>query len=190
MYYRIAIRAPSSPNWRWVSTPLGSINCVKQWLLYYHAVPRDRLRVFTSPSREDLRQQLLCESGGVVSASTQAAEFLSGDGDRLRAARSEATTTSQGVAERQLVRVPDSSSASPLDRRRDELERGAGGDHDLPYRFSLPASTLQRFTWVRLLARVEHGDLQSERIALGAGTRSGAECADEVSSCTRSNTAA
>src|SRR5260370_17309499 len=116
MYYRIAIQGTSSQSWRWVSTPLGSINCVKQWLLYYHAIPRDRLRVFTSPSREDLREQLLCESGGVVSASTQAAEFLSGDGDRPRAARSEPTTTFQGAAERQLVRLPDSSSVTPLHR--------------------------------------------------------------------------
>ena len=51
---------------------------------------------------------------------------------------------------------------SPLDKRREELERGAGGDHDLPYRFTLPTSMPQVFAWVKLLARVRQGDFQPE----------------------------
>ena len=47
-----------------------------------------------------------------------------------------------------------------LDRRRLEAERGAGGDHDLPYEFTLPTSTPQVLAWVKLLVRVRESDLQ------------------------------
>jgi len=50
---------------------------------------------------------------------------------------------------------PYQSSKSPLDKRREEIERGAGGDHDLPYRFTLPTSMPQVLAWVKLLARVQ-----------------------------------
>jgi hypothetical protein len=46
-----------------------------------------------------------------------------------------------------------------LDRRRLEVERGAGGDHDLLYEFTLPTSTLQVLAWVKLLVRVQESDL-------------------------------
>jgi hypothetical protein len=44
---------------------------------------------------------------------------------------------------------------SSLEWRREELERGAGGDHDLPYTFTLPTSVSQTITWIRLLVRVQ-----------------------------------
>jgi hypothetical protein len=59
---------------------------------------------------------------------------------------------------------------SPLDRRREELERGAGGDHDLPYRFRLPTSTPQVLAWVKLLVRVQRGDFHLESEPSGAAT--------------------
>jgi len=189
MYYRIAIQTQSSPIWRWVSTPLGSMNRVTQWLLFYQAVPRDRLRVFEAPSREALSEQLLSENGAVSSRATPAAKFVSADSDGPLAARSETAIWFQDAGSHQ-VRVLEKSSTSPLDRRRDELERGAGSDHDLPYCFSIPASMPQLLAWAKLLARVECGDLHAERMPVGAGTGSRAECADEVSCCMHSNTAA
>jgi hypothetical protein len=51
-------------------------------------------------------------------------------------------------------------SRSALERRREELESGAGGDHDLPYTFVLPPSMPQVKAWVRLLARIRRGELQ------------------------------
>src|SRR5215469_13059760 len=57
---------------------------------------------------------------------------------------------------------PDESSMSPLDKRREELEHGAGGDHDLPYRFTLPTSLPQVFAWALRLSRVRQGDFQPE----------------------------
>jgi hypothetical protein len=47
-----------------------------------------------------------------------------------------------------------------LERRWEALESGPGGDHDLPYRFGLPLSLQQVLAWVRLLTRVQHGELQ------------------------------
>ena len=50
--------------------------------------------------------------------------------------------------------------ASALERRRLEIERGPGGDHDVPYRFALPACLPQVLAWMRLLAKVHRGELQ------------------------------
>ena len=52
------------------------------------------------------------------------------------------------------------SSRSPLDKRRENLECGAGGDHDLPYRFTLPTSLPQVLVWVKLLVKVQNGEFQ------------------------------
>jgi hypothetical protein len=40
-----------------------------------------------------------------------------------------------------------------MDRRRWELERGLGGDHDQPYTFILPRGMEVRAAWTRLMAR-------------------------------------
>lgn len=53
----------------------------------------------------------------------------------------------------------ESRGMSALERRREELESGPGGDHDIPYRFTLPISTLQVLAWMKLLARVQNGEL-------------------------------
>jgi hypothetical protein len=43
--------------------------------------------------------------------------------------------------------------------RREERESGLGGDHDLPYRFSLPLSLPQVLAWMTLLAKVQRSEL-------------------------------
>ena len=50
---------------------------------------------------------------------------------------------------------------SPLEQRREELERGVGGDQDILYRFTGPSSMPQVLTWMKLLVRVQDGTLQS-----------------------------
>jgi hypothetical protein len=42
------------------------------------------------------------------------------------------------------------------DTLRWELERGPGGDHDTPYRFTLPASSIELRSWLRLMLRYHH----------------------------------
>lgn len=56
------------------------------------------------------------------------------------------------------ARVLHESSVHFLEKRRVELEQGAGGDHDLPYQFSLPSSTPQVLAWAKLMARVQPWD--------------------------------
>ena len=50
-------------------------------------------------------------------------------------------------------------SVSALERRREELESGPGGDHDLPYSFSLPLALPQVLAWMSLLAKVRRGEV-------------------------------
>jgi len=52
-----------------------------------------------------------------------------------------------------------SMGISVLDKKRLEIELGPGGDHDNPYSFALPASMPQILAWMRLLARVQLGEL-------------------------------
>ena len=57
--------------------------------------------------------------------------------------------------------APSSLGMSLLDKKRLELELGPGGDHDIPYHFTLPISMPQRLAWTRLLTRVQVGELAS-----------------------------
>lgn len=56
--------------------------------------------------------------------------------------------------------VEDLSLADELlaswDTQRWEMERGSGGDHDTPYRFTLPTSTRELRSWLRLMVRYRH----------------------------------
>ena len=53
-----------------------------------------------------------------------------------------------------------------LERRREALEGGVGGDSDCAYRFSLPRNAAEIRAWVALLARVQLGDLHAEAAAV------------------------
>ncbi len=52
------------------------------------------------------------------------------------------------------------SDSNVLEWRRGEIECGAGGDHDLPYLFALPSSWPQLCAWIKLLAKVQSGELE------------------------------
>ena len=174
MYYRVAIQVDASPTWKWKSTALSSLNILLQWLQYYRMLPRDRLRIFSSRSQEDLNEQLMRENQGLGSPSIPAIQFL----QERRLAPPEVgceVSTHETRANERMVSVaalpelsPTESSASPLDKRREEIECGAGGDHALPYRFTLPTSTPQVLAWLKLQVRVQQGDLQGEVVAFGS----------------------
>src|SRR5215472_7949493 len=81
MYYRIATQRERDqlgrlPGWQWYSTALSSLNSVLFFFHYYHALPLERLRVFSSSSREGLKEQLMCENNGLGSNSVPAVQFL------------------------------------------------------------------------------------------------------------------
>ena len=178
MYYRIAIQRRSDHldrpvTWQWKSTVLSSLQSLFQVLRLYGPLPQEHLRVFSSPSREGLEEQLRQENSGLGSASATAAQFLqqrliqSGGVTSACGAREHEGTTSIAVSTR--TRLDESSGAaqalgersmSSLERKRLEQELGAGGDHDVPYHFALPLSMPQVRAWVRLMGRVQRGELQ------------------------------
>ena len=163
MYYRVAIQVDASPTWKWNSTVLSSQNILYQWLQYYRVLPRDRLRIFFSSSQEELNEQLVRENQGLLSTSIPATQFLQERGIAPRELEGQTSTGGARANERTAPVAALSelslaeSSTSPLDRRREALERGAGGDHDLPYRFTLPTSTPQVLAWLKLQVRVQQG---------------------------------
>jgi hypothetical protein len=178
MYYRVALQGDPSLPWQWKSTVLSSLNIVLQWLQVYRAFPQERLRIFSSSSREALNEQLVRENQGLSSKSVPATQFLQARGITPRGAVREAGAGGSPAHERttsipaQTSPTPDGRGMSPLDKRREELEHGAGGDYDLPYRFTLPTSTPQALAWVKLLVRVQQGDFQPEVGAIGSNNRS------------------
>jgi hypothetical protein len=174
MYYRVAIRSASSPTWHWKSTALGSLQTVIQFLWIYRT-RQDQLRVYSSTSREGLAEQLEQENQGLSSPSVTAAHFLR---ERMLCP----PPVGRSIAEREggtplqkeaitVIGQPavnerggegsvlQSRGMSTLQRRREELESGSSGDHDLPYSFSLPRSVPQVLAWITLLARVQRGEL-------------------------------
>jgi hypothetical protein len=163
MYYRIAIQTGQSSSWHWQSTPLSSLNAVLQWLQFYRTFPRDRLRIFSSCSREEMNEQLAAENQGLLSTSVTATQFLQ---ERMLAPQGNERMPSIAVVTEPELRqssrggnVLDRGGMSSPERRRLELESGTGADHDVPYRFALPASMPQVLTWMRLLARVHRGEV-------------------------------
>ena len=48
------------------------------------------------------------------------------------------------------------------DAARERIDRGPGGDHDVPYHFSLLWDKRIVDTWLRLLARVQRGDFEQD----------------------------
>lgn len=175
IYYRVAFQAHPSPTWAWKSTMLTSLEAVFGFLKLYSAVPQDRLRVFSSSSREAMNEQLVRENNGIGTNSVTAAQFLQ---ERKIGVRETTERSSEpGGCESQemgLVAVsvhrslnqsrtrellPDEGHISAAGWRRVELERGPGGDHDTPYTFASPTSLPQALAWIRLLGKVQRGEL-------------------------------
>ena len=173
MYYRVAIQVKASPTWQWKSTALNSQSSLWRWLQFYRLFPRERLRIFSSPSREELNEQLARENQGLRSLSVPAAQFLQERGMASREVGGQAaggTLANEQGASAALSELSLSvSGASPLDKRREDLECGAGGDYDTPYQFALPLSMPQVLAWLKLQARVQQGDLQGEIVACRNG---------------------
>ena len=176
MYYRIAIQVDAQSPWKWQSTTLSSLGTLLQWLQVYRAFPQERLRIFSSASPQELNEQLARENQGLLSSSVPAPQFLQERRIAPQGAVREASPRGPRAHERtasgpaKTSPSPDESDMSPLDRRREELERGAGGDHDLPYQFTLPTALPQVLAWVKLLARVELRDFHPESEPSGAAT--------------------
>ena len=178
MYYRLAIQRGSDHldrpvPWKWQSTALSSLQSLFQVLRLYGPLPQEHLRVFSSPSREGLEEQLRQENSGGGSASVTAAHFLhqhmihsrrvtsAGGAREHEATTSIAVSTTTRLNESiTAAHVLSERSMDSLERRRLEQEMGAGGDHDLPYHFALPLSMPQVLAWTRLLGRLQRGEVE------------------------------
>jgi hypothetical protein len=176
MYYRVAIKVDSLPIWQWKSTVLSSLDTLFRFLRLYGTLSQECLWVFSSPSREGLEEQSVQEKQGLSSDAVTAAQFLRErlirppEGMRRRAEREAGTnmemipiaiSPQQPHKERSRgVNVLKGRGMSSLERAREDLESGVGGDHDHPYRFTLPFSTLQVLAWMKLQARVYKGELR------------------------------
>jgi hypothetical protein len=172
MYYRVAIQVDPSPTWKWKSTALSSLNILLHWLQYYRVLPHDRLRIFSSSSPEELHEQLVRENQGHLSTSAMATQFLQermlAPQEVVREGLASKTRGNERTAAVAALTEPlqAEGSRNPLETRREELEHGAGGDHNLPYRFTLPTSMPQVLAWLTLQVRVQQGDLQREVVPL------------------------
>src|SRR5579872_2869820 len=161
MYYRIAFQREATSIWYWKSTVLSSLDALFQILRRFSALPQDRLRVFSSSSREELDKMLTQENNGLASNSVMAEQFLrerklwapevrqkaveQGKREQQERTTSVATITTASLYERGM------GAMNALDVKRLELEIGAGGDHDLPYTFAFPYALPEILAWVKLL---------------------------------------
>ena len=173
MYYRVAIQGDSQPPWQWKSSTLSELSALFQFLRRYRALGLSRLRVFSSLSPEEMNEQLVRMNQGLESTSVTAARFLQerliGSPEmawRTSTHGNEPTTSIADLTEPSLDESSKRGNAlngrgmSPMEKRRQELESGEGGDHDIPYRFTRPSSMQQVFAWMKLLVRVQDGTFQ------------------------------
>ena len=154
---------------------LSSLAALFGFLRLYRAFPPDRLRVFSSSSREEMNKQLAREHNGVGSHSVTSAQFLRerlihtqeiAPGAPAHHTRDDLETATIGTSATRSMNERSAGthalnerSMSILNRRRVEAEYGAASDHDLPYSFALPQSWPQVLAWTRLLAKVHTGAL-------------------------------
>ena len=173
-YYRMARQDRQTAAWVWKTTALTSLQAVFQVLRSFRALPQDGIRVFLGASKEDLNEMLKRENAHLVSGSVTAVQFLQerllhvpGQYGAEDGAKKPAVRQALSVAARSSLRERNTSTGFPvlgginsLERMRLEREGGLGGDHDTPYRFTLPVSTPQLLAWIRLQVRVQDGELE------------------------------
>jgi hypothetical protein len=171
-YYRLALQERQTSMWTWKSTVLTSLEGVLHLLRIYNPIPPERIRVFCSACKEEIQEMLDRENNGQASGSLTAAQFLRDRRLHVRGVSSQQMTEktihrSTSVAvdpdmreDRLTSSLADACSINLLDQKRLQIELGSGGDHDIPYRISLPVSTPQLLAWTRLLVRAYAGELQ------------------------------
>lgn len=167
MYYRVAFQEETRLIWHWKSTVLSSLDALFQLLRRFRALPQDRLRVFSSSSREELNKMLAQENNGQASNSVMAEQFLRER--KLCSPEIKQEVVEHGKHEQQKIAASIATittslyeaGMAALDMRRLELESGVGGDHDLPYTFTFPYALPEILAWVQLLVKVQQDEFQS-----------------------------
>lgn len=176
MYYRLALQNQHTSTWIWKSTVLTALDAVFQLLRVFRPLAPERARVFSACCKEELNEMLARENDGLPSGSVTAVVFL-------RAHNLQAPETTPNTAEHMMSKqpitvapasarpapgratcLPRQSELSGLEQRRLDLEMGVGGDHDLPYVFTLAPSWPQLNVWLKLFARVQDDNVHPEDV--------------------------
>jgi hypothetical protein len=160
-YYRLAIQNRQTARWSWKTTPITSLKAVFELLRCYRVLlPQDRIRVFTASSKEELLAQSILQQNDPAQATQPAASTATWAKDiwEQHIAMRTAQVIQQG-APNATTGTAEGLSVSVLDQKRLEVELGPGGDHDVPYSFALPVSMPQVLAWMRLLGKVQRGEL-------------------------------
>jgi hypothetical protein len=142
IYYRIAFRVELAATeqqrsvlaptviWKWHSTLLSSSYALFTLLRAYHSLPQEQIRVFFASSESEMNRMLERQNSGLLSSSMMADQFLSG------------------------------KRMDVQDVRRLALELNTEEDHDAPYSFSLPAYLPECLAWLRLMGKVQRGEIE------------------------------
>lgn len=175
--YRVAWKRNDIALWQWKSTKLGTLHAVFGFLRLYHMIPVERMRVFSSFSLEDLGEQLREENERealLIAGKTQHEQHIE-ETTTLTDDREKTETLEEQRCEEQEVFVARlatslnkngvhtalfNSSMDASGQKRLAYELGAGGDHDVPYVYTLPESVPLRLAWTRLLGKVQRGELE------------------------------
>jgi hypothetical protein len=174
IYYRIAVQTRRSPTWRWMTTRLTSLHVVLNYLQTYRCPAYAQLRIFFASSEGTLEDMLAAENRGDASFSVTPEHLLSRGQPELLAegpsaeaqvpARQQTLTLTASADALNGLEAPAMplamGSLTLMEARRLELELGAGGDHDLPYRFAFPRRLPETCAWIRLREHVQRGDLE------------------------------
>jgi hypothetical protein len=104
------------------------------FLRLYRAIPQDHLHIFQAACCEEIEEMFIQENNGEAVNSLTPDRFLSGK----RILTSEKPLLTEQKPDQQVIK----QSGNEFEKRRTELEMGAGNDHDLPYIFTLPTSML------------------------------------------------
>lgn len=179
MFYRVASQRDPGAFWRWESRVIASLEVLMRVLWMYRSMSRYTRRVFFASSVAGLDSMLDRETKGLASHSIPVEQLLQKRWStsqrigqlEMRQFESELRTReSVGLLETSTVGeltlheerryITPEGSMDVLDRRRLEFELGPGGDHAVPYRFVLPTQLLPSLVWMKLLARIERGELQ------------------------------
>jgi hypothetical protein len=170
IYYRVASQMDASSAWKWRSTILTSLESLFRLLRLYAGLPPDRLRVFFASSKQGLDEMLTRENQGAVSNSITL--------EQLIAQRWCISPTEIKRVEAELGLQENKEWASPMvlteqpangkwmpvpvpEMAPVQQDQRIGADHDLPYLFTLPPFLPEALSWVRLLVKVQAGELVS-----------------------------
>jgi hypothetical protein len=149
-------------------------------------LPQDGIRVFNASSEEALNEMLSRQNKHLESDSVTATQFLRErnivGGEQLQYATDrrlpahtdqqetvsnawatwEMHKAAQGVqqgTETATMGTLSRLEMSLQEKKRLEIELGPGGDHDMPYVFTLPITQNEQLAWIRLQKQVQGGEL-------------------------------